>query len=151
VIELRGCKVSDFDRNNPVRARSGRRVDDDLVTFPVSHYAPADRRVYGQLAVGDVGFPRADHLVAADLTGIEVFQGYYSPKTYLFEKELVADYYFTTGKLFLEVVDPFLEVRVPFTRKHELLVLDFDAIAPRLMQFVQDLRADNTPEMGQFS
>jgi len=143
--------ISDFDRNNPVRARSGGCEYQDIVTFPVSHYALAHRRVNRQLAFGYVGFPRANHPVSVDLTGFQILYSYCRSKTYLFKEELAANDYFTNGELFFQIVDSFLEVRMPLTRQHELLVLNFYAIAPGLAQFIQDFGADNTPEMGQLS
>ena len=115
------------------------------------HYALADRRIYGKLATGYVGLPRPNYLEPVDLTGLKVFDGYYGPETHLFEKELAANDYFTTGKLFFQIVYLFLEDGMPFARQQILLVLNFYAITPGLAQFIQHLRTHDSPEVGKLS
>jgi hypothetical protein len=105
-----------FDHKDSVRARSGGCVDEDFIALAASHYAPADRGIHGQLAIGYVGFPWANHLEPVDLARFQVFYGYRSPETHLFEKELASDHYFTTGEFFFQIVDPFLEADMAFPR-----------------------------------
>src|SRR5208337_4588004 len=69
-------------------------------------------------------------------------------ETHLFEKELAANDYFTAGELLFDIVDFFLQAGMPLARQQVLLVLNFYAIAHGLAQFIQDLGAHNSPEVG---